>query len=329
MFFFEHRFIRLSRLVPGLLLSLAVLLPLNSHGEEQAVEPVPGFFTAIDAQRDYVSGKFVGLATGIDRFFGDERNYQESNKSLLQLNVTRVIGYAGARNYVLSGRAKVDLPNTEKRLRVVVETNPDKNITGEPTQGKSTLLDKVTAPESYAVAARFEKARESVWHFSTDAGLKFQSGLTPFARVRGSYSVPMDQWRLKVAESIFWFNTVGVGETTQLDFERPISEPMLFRASTNASWLRDKHNFDLRQDFSIYHTLDERTALLYQVAAIGVSEPQVQVTEYVALLLYRYRLHREWMFFELSPQLHFPKVKNFQSSPQLNLRLEMLFDESK
>jgi len=290
---------------------------------------VPGFFTAIDAQRDYVSGKFVGIATGIDRFFGDERNYQESNKSLLQMNLTRVIGYGGARNYVLSGRAKVDLPTTEKRFRVVLETNPDKNITGEQTQGKPVLLDKVAAPESYAVAARFEKARESVWHFSTDAGLKFQSGLTPFARIRGSYSVPMYQWRLKVAESIFWFNTIGVGETTQLDFERPISEPMLFRASTNASWLRDKHNFDLRQDFSIYHTLDERTALLYQVAAIGVSEPQVQVTEYVALLLYRYRLHREWMFFELSPQLHFPKVKNFESSPQLNLRLEMLFDESK
>lgn len=312
-----------------MLLSLAVALPLTSYGEEQATEAVPGFLSAIDSPRDYVAEKFVGLATGIDHFFGDERNYQETNKSVIQMNLTRVIGYGGARNFVLSGRAKVDLPNTEKRLRVVVETNPDKNVTGEATQGKPSPLDKVAAPESYAVAARFERARESVWHYSTDAGLKFQSGLTPFARIRGSYSLPMDQWRLKVAESVFWFNTIGVGESTQLDLERPLSEPVLFRATSNASWLLDEHNFDLRQDFSIYHTLSERSALLYQVAVIGVSEPQVQATEYVALFLYRYRLHRSWMFFEVSPQLHFPKVKNFQLSPQLNLRLEMLFDESK
>jgi hypothetical protein len=49
----------------------------------------------------------------------------------------------------------------------------------------------------------------------------------------------------------------------------------------------------------------------------------------VVLLLYRYRLHREWMFFELSPQLHFPKVNNFRISPMLSVRLEMLLDDSR
>jgi len=329
MFFFEHGFIRLSRLAPSLLLGASLLFPLKLLGAEQSAEPVPGFLDRIDAPRDFVAATFVSFATDVDRFFGDDRNYQESNKSMLQLDITKVAGYGGSRNIVFTGRAKVHLPSAENRFRLVLESNPDKNVTGEPTQGKPALLDKVTAPESYAVAARYEKAEESVWHFSSDAGLKFQSGLTPFARIRGSYSVPLDQWRLKVAESVFWFNTIGVGETTQLDLERPLSENMMFRATSNASWLRDKHNFDLRQDFSIYHTLDERSALLYQVAAIGVSEPQVQATEYVALFLYRYRLHRSWMFFEVSPQLHFPRARNFESSPQLNLRLEMLFDGSK
>lgn len=328
---FVRKSTRRPRLASSLLLAFALLLTLNSFGEEQSPEqePLPGFFDPTDAPRDYLSEKFVSFVTDVDRFFGDERNYQESNKSVFQLDLTRVMEHGGNRNFALSARAKLHMPSTEERLHLLLETNPDRNITGEPTQGQPAIANQVVAPESYALGARYEKAEESVWHFSTDAGIKFQSGLSPFARMRGSYSVPMDQWRLKATETVFWFNTIGVGESTQLELERILSEPALFRSSTNAAWLRDKNNFDMRQDLSIYHTLNKRIALLYQASAVAVSHPQFQMTEYVLLVLYRYRLHRDWLYFELSPQLHYPKVKNFQSTPSINMRLEMLFDEPK
>jgi hypothetical protein len=135
-------------------------------------------------------------------------------------------------------------------------------------------------------------------------------------------------WRAKLAETVFWFNTIGAGETTQLDFEHTISEPMLLRATSNATWLNDKQNFDLRQDLSLFHKLDERTALLYQASVTGVSRPQAQVSDYVLLVSYRYRLHKDWMYFDLSPQLHFPRERNFESSPMLMMRLEILFNEA-
>lgn len=313
---------------------MALLFPLRLLGAEQADAQLqqPGLLDPIDAPRDYLSGKLVSFASSIDRFFGDDRNYQESNKSVFQLDLTRVAGYGGDRKFVLSGRAKLNLPSTEKRLHLLLETDPEQNITAEPTPGQPVLRNQVAAPGSYAAAVRYEKEKveERPWHFSADAGVKFQGiHIDPFTRARGSYSVPLDQWRLKAAESVYWFNTIGAGETTQLDLEHFLSEPVLFRASSNATWLNDKQNFDLRQDLSIYHTVSERTALLYQASAIGVSNPQYQVTEYVLSMLYRYRLHRDWIFFELSPQLHFPKTNNFQSSPMLSMRLEVLFDESK
>jgi hypothetical protein len=85
----------------------------------------------------------------------------------------------------------------------------------------------------------------------------------------------------------------------------------------------------LHQDFSVFHTLSERSALLYQVSASGISNPHLQATDYVVLMRYRYRLHRKWIFFEISPQLHFPQENNYQYSPALSMRLEILFDESK
>ncbi|MBI5429273.1 MAG: hypothetical protein HY938_02315 [Nitrosomonadales bacterium] len=322
---------RFCKYPSGLLLGVALFFPMQSTATDQPDQPIhqPEYIDSIDAPRDYLSGKFVEFAGDIDRFFGDDRNYQESNKSVLQMDITRLVGRGAERKFVLSGRAKLHLPAAEKRLHLMLETNPDKNVTGEPAQTQSTPINQVAAPESYAAAARYENAVEQRWHFSADAGLKFQGLATsPFARARGSFAVPLDTWRLKAAETLFWFNTTGQGTSTDLDLERPVNESMMFRASSNATGLRDSRNFDLRQDISVYHTLDERRALLHQASVIGVSQPQLQVTEYVLLLLYRYHLHRDWMFLELSPQLHYPRAANFRVTPLLGLRLELLFDDS-
>lgn len=295
-------------------------------------EPLGEIIGVADEPRDYLAKNFVTLARDIDRFFGDDRNYQESNDSVFQLDITRVMGYTGEHKFVLSGRAKVHLPNTEKRLHLLIETDPDKNTGAVSSRNQAVQPGAQTTPGSYAAGVRYEETKEDRWYYGADGGIKFH-GLaadpTPFVRGRVSYAMPLEGWRMKVAETVFWFNTIGVGETTQLDFEHPISDPLLFRATSTATWLHDRQNMDLRQDMSFFHTLDDRNALLYQASAIGVSRPQTQATDFVVLLLYRYRLHRKWMYFEVGPQVHFPREREFRSSGLLGFRLEILFDDSK
>ncbi len=288
----------------------------------------------MDAPRDYIARQFVDLVTGVDSFFGNDRNYQESNDSVLMLDMTRVMGYTGEHRFVFQGKAKIHLPRAEKSLHLLIESDPDKNSANASNQvqvGQPTAT--TTAPSSYGFGLRHElKSDDDRWHLGTDGGLK-AAGLNTslFLRARGSYGIPLDSWRMKVAESVFWFNSTGVGETTQLDFERPISDPMLFRATTSATWLNNRQSFDLRQDFSLYQTVDDRTAMLYQASVIGVSDASAQAhaTDYVLLMLYRHRLHREWMFLEISPQLHFPLQRNFVPSGMLSIKLEILFDRSR
>ncbi len=311
---------------------VALMAPLAVFCEEveTAQTPISTLLDAInviDEPRDYLSGRFVDLVNDIDSFFGDDRNYLERNESVIQLDLAREMGYGGEHRFVFSGRAKVHLPKAEKNLHLLLETDPDKNTAAESVQNITAAPGANATPRSYAAGVSYEKAEEERWHFSAAGGLQFRGlNTAPFARVRGSYAVLIEQWRMKAAETVFWYLKTGVGESTQLDLERIISAPLLFRATSNATWLKDTHNFDLRQDLSLFHTMDERTALLYQASVIGVSQPQVQVTDYVALLRYRYRLHRDWMFFELSPQLHFPRTRNFQLSPLLTMRLEMLLN---
>lgn len=330
----------------GAMCCLLLCFPPGLHAEEQPLQPasapvaggtlqhelplVSELLSPADAPRNYWSGKLATFASDIDRFFGDPRYFQEVNKSVLQLNLTKVYepGDSGG-NMVLDGQAKLDLPSTERRFSLMLESNPEKNISSD-TPKRPVIASDVVTSNNQSVALRIEKPpEESPWHFSADAGIKARLPPEPFVRTRASYTKPLEDWRIKAAETVFWFSSIGAGETTQVDFERIISEPVLFRATSTATWMSDPHNFDLRQDFSLYHTLNERTALLYQAAVIGVSQPQLETTEYVLLLLARYRLHRSWIFFEISPQLHFPRSKNFESSPMLLLRLEALFDGSR
>jgi hypothetical protein len=289
----------------------------------------PDEANSLDAPRDYVSGKFVDFVTYIDRFFGHDRNYQEANDSVMQFDVTRVMGYGGERKFVWSARANVRLPIAEQKLHLLLETDPDRNATVDPKLTQSPPLKQPSTPQSYAAALRIERVEAERWHLSADGGIKF-AGLnsSPFARTRASLAIPLERWRLRASETVFWFNSTGAGETSQIELERPVSEPVLLRATTVAAWLKTTEYFDLRQDLTVFHKLDDRNAFLYQASAIGVSEPNAVVTDYVILMLYRYRLHRDWMFFEVSPQLHFPKALNFRQSPMLSVRLEMMFDQS-
>lgn len=293
-------------------------------------EPLAEIIGVADAPRDYIADKFVGFVNSVDRFFGDDRNYQESNDSVLQFDITRVMGYGGEHRFVLSGRAKARLPNTERKLHILIESDPDKNVSSDAARNQPVQPRAKSTPDSYGAGVRYEKTEEDRWHYSTDGGLKFQGlNTTPFVRTRVSYALPLEEWQLKAAETLFWFNTIGAGETTQLDIERIYSTTLMFRSTSNATWLHDNQYFDLRQDLTFFHTLGDRRALLYQASAIGVSRPNAHVNDYVLLLIYRYRLHRKWMYVELSPQVHFPKERNFKSSGAIGLKLEVLFDGSK
>jgi hypothetical protein len=298
---------------------------------EQPAIPVPeaGLLEALDGPRDYLSDKIVEYGKGIDQFFGEERYFQEHNKSVVQLEVNETLSQSGNNLFAVQGQAKLDLPAAQRRFRLVLEANPEKKSTEEVRKDLPTQSKDARKPDQYAASLRYEREEESNWHFSADSGAQFQFPLDPFVRTRGSYSIPVAEWRLKLAESVFWFSTIGLGETTQFEMERVLSAPLLFRATSTATCFEFPQRCDLRQDLSVFHTLNERAALLYQASVIGVDKPVLEETEFVLLMRFRYRLHKEWVFFEGSPQLFFPKTDDFKLNAQLNLRLEFLFGGTK
>lgn len=328
------------------LLTPAKLLPAAASAVEGISAPVveePPSSNFVDpfinTPRDYVSKTFVALVSRIDTFFGNNSNFQESNNSVIQYDIMRIYDRNGVNNVAPSFRAKIHLPGVQdrfyqwqKRLHLMLESNPDKNpsLPGEKNQqSRTSLFRELATPDSYGAALRLETDENSPWRFSADTGLKLENNelIRPFLRSRASYTTQAGMVQLKVAESVYWFDTTGLGESTQFDADRRLSESVLLRATSAATWLKNTLNFDLRQDLSLYHTFNDSTSFLYQLSAVGASRPEPELSEYVALLLCRQRIHRDWVFLELSPQLHYPKTSDYQLDAQFIMRLEVLFSK--
>jgi hypothetical protein len=186
------------------------------------------------------------------------------------------------------------------------------------------VVKKVAPSKTLAASLRYEKPEQNHWHFSSELGAIAQFPLDPFSRARGNYATPVANWRLNVAETVFWFSSIGLGETTQMDWERILSAPILFRATSTVTCMESPQNCGLRQDLAFFHTLNEHTALVYQASVIGTDTPQLEETAYVLQVRYRYRVHEEWIFLEVDPQLNFPKTDDFNMNASLFLRLEVI-----
>jgi hypothetical protein len=335
-----HDFKRKRKLGKVLLWGLVVSYSIQVFGADTVstepivaeippVTPVPDVFDPIEAPRDYLSGKFTRFASYIDSYFGGNQHYQERNPSVMFVNISRARGYGGSDNYDLAASLNLRLPISEGRLHLLVETDPERNLEDEPVKSSTVMNTKPATRKSIALAARYALEAKNGWSFRSDAGIRFPLPAQPFVRAKVGYSTPLDNWRLTIGETAYWFSRDGVGETTQIDMERQISLPILFRASSIAIWLKDKQNFDISQSFSFYHTVSDRTLLIYQASMFGISDPQPQVSDTVFLVFYRYRLHQNWLFFEITPQLHFPTANKYAASPALSMRLQMLFDDAR
>ncbi len=306
---------------------MLALMPALAPAEEPPIEigEEQSIFDVLNPAHEYWSDKVADYAGSLDRFFGDDRTFQETNKSIVQLDFTQLIDEGGDHRTTFSGRAKLALPQTEKRLHLLVETDPEEVATGAIDPEGPVPTGQITSANSYAAALRYQKERDDRWDFSTDIGVRLRSGLDPYTRLRGSGDLMYGLWRFKLTETLFWFRTIGPGETTRLDIERAYAPELLFRSSTNATWLNDDRSFTVRQDLSLYQTLDTRRALLYTISGLGTTQPVTQMEEYVVLVRYRHRLHHDWLFGEISPQVHYPVETDYHPDLQLVLGLEMLF----
>jgi hypothetical protein len=71
--------------------------------------------------------------------------------------------------------------------------------------------------------------------------------------------------------------------------------------------------------FSLSQLLDEKSAVAYRLGWLGEDRPIFRTRSCYTNLTYRRSLCRHWLFFEITPELLYPRNDDFNINPSLTI----------
>ncbi len=275
---------------------------------------------ALDRQQKEISETVVNAAIWLDSFFDDGRYTAEENETRGTLRL--VSGYTEDDEFEFKPRLSLRMrfPNMMKRLNLIIQAADDEDfdVDGNPALpgDEDTDRGELEASLQYIFV---DSLRQNI---STSFGGSWNY---LYAGLRYRYLKNWEKWDLRFTDRIRWYTDDGWENIASLDFERIISKRMMFRATTSATWAEEEEGVPHAELFRLYHVLSEHKALLYETGVYLDTEPEYEVIDVQLRVRYRQRFYRDWLVFEIAPELTFPDDENNDATPGIFFKLEASF----
>ena len=276
-----------------------------------------------------ISEKLRASANWLDSFFRDERTEIEENKTTLKLRFSSFSEEGEGADFNTRVRLRLVLPELEDKLHIEIigEGDPDKDATKKYDnllERQGEIDDESDKNLNLALRYFIKSAREKNISFNLGARL---NDLTPvvYGGPRYSISKNFDPWLLRFTQEVKWFTDEGWESKTRLDYERSLTKDLFFRTSTAGYWYQGEDGYFYNVNFYLYQILDEDQALEYSWNNFFKTRPNHELYEIIVHAEYRKRFWREWLFFEVRPQIAFREEDDFEPRAGITLALEAIF----
>lgn len=323
--------IRQRLAIPAIALSLLQPLPLVAEEQSSSEDKK----SLSDATLTWVTqtrnewGQTIGnTGRRLDGFFADTEVIERTNHSFLKLALRAQYAKYGEIDLEPIAKFRLDLPALEDKLRLTIENEPLEGQTLEETSRENILETSSNEPESTIASLKlqleefFEPER---WKASTSVGIDFDFPSDYFWRAKGSYYWNITPyWTLRTLQKVYYFHRKGWGESTKFLFERDY-DSHVFRITSQAKYIHETHVMQFSQRFSMLKELTPVRAMNLQLGILGTNRPNPRVTDYFVNVVYRRQLSEDWLFYEMTPELLFPREDSFKASPSITAKIEIVF----
>ena len=281
----------------------------------------------VDEVHAGVSQGVLATAEWLDSFFDDRRVEGEANKSRLKLNFTGFAEEGELLGYDFKFRLRLAFPRTEDKLNLIISGDPEDDFSfdDESQRNIRARFEEGETDGGIAALQYFIKAARDR-NISLKAGLRFKD-ITPVLFVGPRYrrSIALNDWTLRFTQRIRWFTDRGWDSSTRFDLERPLSERFFFRTTTEGIWKQEESGYFYNYRMLLFQPLSEKRSLSYEWNNFFQTHPDNRLQETNLRLRYRQNIWRKWLFFDVAPQAAFLKDRDFNISPGIIFRLEMIF----
>jgi hypothetical protein len=292
--------------------------------------------SVVDATHNVISRRIELSADWLDKFFDDERYVSEQNQTRLKVKLSSFIEDGeGLENSTKLG-LRVSLPRLEKKLKklskklkkvyLVFSADADDENDIDNTLQDDLDIDVHDADDENANAGLMFIFKDSIdRNVRIKAGVKTGGGTQFYVGPRYRQSIRFEKWTLRLTERIRYYTDDGFESKARIDFDRPMTKRLFFRASTDSSWYEEKTGFYYNFRLFLFHVISPIRVLEYELRASYKTKPHHQLRAVVFKVRYRQPFLKKWIFLDLVPMATFPRKKDFDFTPGFMVQLEFIF----
>jgi len=270
----------------------------------------------------------MAMVHSLDAYFSGNKIEDTSNGSYVKIDMQNTFYKNGQSDNGVSINAKIDLPDTEKRFKLIFNTDPDEDKTLADKIKNNANGQRVEKDSSIAGIEYTPEKEKSAWEHSFATGVKLRFHPIPFIRYKLDNKWQLNEtWSSGFSQSFWNYSDDGIGATTKIDFGRPVTKNDYFNAETTAEF-RDRDNeYYYAETFSNTHRLTETSAIRYWIGALGESQPTSEVTDYLIGVDYNKSVYKDWILLSIKPLLEFPREEDWDATPSITFELQIYFTE--
>lgn len=258
----------------------------------------------MDRAHSYVSERLCEPAAWFDGFFGDARADEETPIGSF-FRVRNSLRYSENEDFGHDLRisANLSLPRISDRVRLLISR--DESIEGELDQSVNRTGEE---EEQTRLGLRLLLTKDGPTQFDVDGSVKISGGgLNPRVRGRGRHTWGLtDETQARFTQIVFWEREDGVGTTSRADWEWLPGESSLVRLSGRGTVADKIDGIEWRTSLVGFRQLDRKTAIRSEIGAFGQTKPKHETEEYFVNFRFRRAFLRDWLFYELQPELAWP-----------------------
>ena len=247
---------------------------------------------------------------------------REPSDSYLEVRFGSVLS-GSDRSGFFDFRTRLKLPNTQDRLRLVVESEPDslapESLRGESSQQKGVVNSALKSNVSAAV--RYIKDDIGL---DVDAGIRVDFPLDPFLRLRLKQGEVTDQWSWWQNQEAFAYYSKGIGARYGVGLGYAVSPTLNFGSDFGVTWLDKEGLFYVRENFSIQHRLDDKNRLGYQLSFLQSGDNSIGSDSFLYNVQYERLLYKDWLIGQIIPQFTHEADDGYDGTFSLTLSLAIL-----
>ncbi len=277
----------------------------------------------LDEAHEKISETFLNAAQWLDAFFDDSRYSAEDNETRVKLTLSAGYERHDGSEFKPSLSVRLKLPNTTGKLNLNISISDDEDFDMDRNPLSSAQADhEGTDQENLTAGFRWFFSKSERNNFSTDIGASTSNVHIGF-RYRGYYDY--GSWKGRFVDRGRYYSDSGFENKAQYDLERHISEKFFFRTSVRVDWYEEKSGVPHGLIFYLDQVLGPEKAIRYQWGNYFETSPNYYMSDLQLSLRYRQRFYRDWLVFEISPQISFPSEHDREINPGIILKLEADF----